>query len=194
MRQDKKLRQMVQLAVLTAILLVLAFTPIGYLKIGPLSVTFLTIPVAIAAVLLGSKGGLILGGVFGITSFIQCFGMDAFGTALCSISPWKTALMCLVPRLLAGWVPGLLHQQLKNKNRTLGTALACLVTPLINTACFMGLLVQFFGHEEYITGNFGTTTWAILTGLGLANAIPETLVTLIAGTAICKALQAVWKD
>lgn len=193
MRQDKKLRQMVQLAVLTAILLVLAFTPIGYLKLGPLSVTFLTIPVAIAAVVLGPRGGLILGAVFGITSFLQCFGMDTFGTALCSISPVKTALMCLVPRLLAGWVPGLIYRGLKDKNRTLGTALACVATPLINTAFFMGMLVLFFRNEAYIQ-SFGDTVWTILTTLGLANAIPEALVTLVAGTAICKALQAVWKD
>lgn len=190
MRQDQKMRQMVQLAVLTAILLVLAFTPIGYLKLGPLSVTFLTIPVAVASVVLGPVGGLILGAVFGLTSFLQCFGMDAFGTALCSISPLKTALMCLIPRLLAGWVPGLIYRQLKDKNRTLGTALACVATPLINTACFMGMLILFFRNEAYIQ-SFGETVWSILTALGLVNAIPEALVTLLVGTAVCKALQAV---
>ena len=57
MKQNKKLRQMVQLAVLTAILLVMAFTPLGYLKIGPLSITFLTLPVAVASVVLGPGRG-----------------------------------------------------------------------------------------------------------------------------------------
>ena len=65
MKNNKKLRQMVQLAVLTAILLVMAFTPLGYLKLGPLSITFLTLPVAIATVTLGPAAGLFMGAVFG---------------------------------------------------------------------------------------------------------------------------------
>ena len=89
MKQNKKMRQMVQLAVLTAILLVMAFTPLGYLKLGPLSITFLTLPVAVASVVLGPQAGLIMGAVFGLTSFFQCFGMDEFGVTLLSISFWK---------------------------------------------------------------------------------------------------------
>ena len=121
MKQNKKMRQMVQLAVLTAILLVMAFTPLGYLKLGPLSITFLTLPVAVASVVLGPQAGLIMGAVFGLTSFFQCFGMDEFGVTLLSISFWKTMVMCLVPRLLAGGIPGLIYRGLKNKNRTLFT-------------------------------------------------------------------------
>ena len=193
MKQNKKLRQMVQLAVLTAILLVMAFTPLGYLKIGPLSITFLTLPVAVASVVLGPGAGLILGAVFGLTSFFQCFGMDEFGVTLLSISFWKTMVMCLAPRLLAGGVPGLIYRGLKDKNRTLGTALTCLATPLINTAFFMGLLVLFFRNEAYLQ-SFGDSVWAILMALGIGNAIPEALVTLVAGTAVCAALQKIWKD
>ena len=193
MKQNKKMRQMVQLAVLTAILLVMAFTPLGYLKLGPLSITFLTLPVAVASVVMGPQAGLIMGAVFGLTSFFQCFGMDEFGVTLLSISFWKTMVMCLVPRLLAGGIPGLIYRGLKNKNRTLGTALTCLATPLINTLFFMGLLVLFFRNEPYLQG-FGDSVWAILTALGVGNAIPEALVTLVAGTAICAALQKIWND
>ena len=49
----KKLVYLVQLALLTAIIVVMAFTPLGYLKIGLLSITFLTIPVIIGAVAMG---------------------------------------------------------------------------------------------------------------------------------------------
>ena len=57
----------------------------------------------------------------------------------------------------------------------------------------MGLLLVFFQNEAYIQ-SFGTSAWAILTALGISNAIPEALVTLVAGTAICKALEKVLKD
>ena len=67
-------RRMVLLAMLSGILLMMSFTPLGYLNIGPLAISFNMIPVAIGAIALGPVGGLILGGVFGITSFLQCLG------------------------------------------------------------------------------------------------------------------------
>ena len=48
---------MVQLAVLIAIMLILAFTPLGYLRIGPLAISLMTIPVVIGAMILGPAGG-----------------------------------------------------------------------------------------------------------------------------------------
>ena len=62
---------MVQLAVLIAIMLILAFTPLGYLRIGPLAISLMTIPVVIGAMILGPAGGAVLGLVFGLTSFYQ---------------------------------------------------------------------------------------------------------------------------
>ena len=79
-------KKLVLLALLTGLLVLMAFTPIGYLNIGPLSITFNMIPVAIGAVALGPTGSAVLGLVFGITSFAQCFGISAFGTVLCSRS------------------------------------------------------------------------------------------------------------
>ena len=69
-----KVQRMVILAVLIALTLVMALTPLGYLKIGALSISFLCIPIAIGATVLGPTAGLILGTLFGITSFVQCFG------------------------------------------------------------------------------------------------------------------------
>ena len=68
---------MVQLAVLIAIMLILAFTPLGYLRIGPLAISLMTIPVVIGAMILGPAGGAVLGLVFGLTSFYQCFAGDS---------------------------------------------------------------------------------------------------------------------
>ena len=43
-----------------------------------LSITFNMIPVAIAAIAMGPLGGAIIGGVFGLISFLQCFGICGF--------------------------------------------------------------------------------------------------------------------
>ena len=83
----KKIIALTENAMLSAIILLMAFTPLGYLQLGPVKMTFIMIPVAVGAMTLGEKTGAFLGLVFGITSFIQCFGLDAFGTTLLSINP-----------------------------------------------------------------------------------------------------------
>lgn len=61
--------KLVILGLMTGILLLMAYTPLGYLNIGPLAITFNVIPVAIAATTLGPAGGAAIGAVFGMTSF-----------------------------------------------------------------------------------------------------------------------------
>lgn len=99
-----------QLALLVAVELVMTYTPLGYLHVGPLSITFLMIPVVLGAILIGPAAGAVLGGVFGLTSFAQCFGAEAFGVVLLGISPLRTFLVCVPTRILAGWLPGLIFQ------------------------------------------------------------------------------------
>lgn len=47
---------MVELALMVAIIFIMAFTPLGYFQTLGLSITFLTVPVAVGAILLGPKG------------------------------------------------------------------------------------------------------------------------------------------
>ena len=56
MKTTLKTKQLVMLGLLTAILLVMAYTPLGYLNIGPLAISFNVIPVALAAIVLGPVG------------------------------------------------------------------------------------------------------------------------------------------
>mgnify|MGYP002231725940 CR=1 FL=1 len=60
---------MVELAMMIAIILLMSFTPLGYLRTPGLSITLLTIPVAVGAIILGPKGGAVCGLAFGATSF-----------------------------------------------------------------------------------------------------------------------------
>lgn len=119
---------MVELALMVAIIFIMAFTPLGYFQTMGLSITFLTVPVAVGAIILGPKGGAICGLAFGITSFMQCFGMGAFGTMLFSINPLGTAITCIIPRVLEGLLCGLifqaLHKNMKN-GAYLIASLAC---------------------------------------------------------------------
>ena len=152
-------RQLVTTAMLCAILLVMSFTPLGYLNIGPLAISFNMIPVAIGAIALGPMGGMILGGMFGITSFLQCLGIggtSAMGVLLFEINPFLAFVQRFVPRLLAGLLSGYVYLGVKKVSNT---AAACFATgfsaALLNTALFMSALVLLFGRTDYVQGLIG---------------------------------------
>lgn len=192
-------RRLAFLGLLTAVIIIMSFTPLGYLKTGGLEITFILLPVIVGAITLKPVDGAILGGVFGITSFIQCFGISAFGTVLLSINWFFTLIVCIVPRILAGWLGGLIFTVLKKSDKTkfISYAAASLATPILNTILFMGTLVLFFYNTDYIqqTAEFlGAENIFSFVALFVGiNGIIETVVCFIAGTAISKAL-AVFMD
>lgn len=136
----------VEMALLVAIILLIAFTPIGYIKTFGLEITLIVVPVTVGAITLGPAAGAVLGAVFGITSFIQCFGMSAFGAMLLSINPAAHFIVCVAARILMGWLTGLIYQGLKKVQpiRKISVFLASLIGPFLNTFFFMTTLVLFF--------------------------------------------------
>ena len=130
-------------AVFIAIIIVMSFTPLGYLKIGTVEISLLAIPVAMGAALLGVGGGALLGLAFGVTSLIQCFGMSAFGTALMGINPALTAILCIVPRVLVGVASAFVYKMLKKKNvqANISSLASFLTAAVVNTVLFVGLFI-----------------------------------------------------
>ena len=152
MKKTKTLK-LAQLALLVAIVLVMAYTPLGYLRTLGLEISFLMIPVTIGAIVLGPVEGAILGLVFGLTSFATCFGSSHFGAALLAINPVFTFITCVVARVLAGFLAGVIFKAVsqKGKEKT-GATVASLAGPLLNTLFFMSSLVIFFSGTDYIKG------------------------------------------
>ncbi|MBR2937488.1 MAG: ECF transporter S component, partial [Oscillospiraceae bacterium] len=146
-------KRLVLLAMLSAILLVMSFTPLGYLNIGPLAISLNMIPVAIGAIALGPGGGAFLGAVFGITSCLQCVGIggtSAMGVALFEISPLLTILQRFVTRVLAGFLTGVVYRLLKKHLSFFTPYVAGFCAALFNTVFFMAALVLLFSHTEYL--------------------------------------------
>jgi uncharacterized membrane protein len=163
--------EFVQLALLVAIILIMAFTPIGYIKTLGLEITLIVVPVAVGAVALGPKGGAVLGAIFGITSFIQSF-TTPFGAMMLGINPVGTFITCVAARVLVGLFTGLIYKALRKKTgQNLSIYLASLSCPLLNTVLFMSFLILFFYQTDYIQG--------IVTVLGAAN--PFVFVILFVG-------------
>jgi len=156
MEKQKKLdvKYMAELAMMIAIILVMNFTPLGYIKTPGLSITLMTVPVAIGAILLGPKGGFACGLAFGLTSFYQALTGSPFGAMLLSINPFGCAVTCIVTRALEGWLCGLIFKALHDAGKTkkISYYVASLSCPLLNTVLFMSSLVIFFYNTDYIQG------------------------------------------
>ena len=192
----KNVAYLVRLAVLTAILVLMSFTPLGYLNVGVVSITFNVLPVAVGAIVLGPSAGAFLGFVFGVTSYAQCFMGNAFGAALLQINPVLTGILCIIPRILEGWLSGLLFAAFKGKKEKAPAAaypIAALSTALLNTLFFCGGLVLFFWNSDFIqsvAASFETTAvFPFLIALVGLNGVVEWVVCAVAGGVIARILR-----
>lgn len=153
MKDSKKLLKLTVTAVFIAIIAVMSFTPIGYLKLGTIEISLLAIPVAFGGAIMGVSTGTILGLAFGISSFIQCFGMSAFGTALMGINPAFTFIICVAPRVLMGAGSAFTYKLLKKKNvqDNVAALISFLAAAVLNTLLFVGSFMLLFGNTEFYT-------------------------------------------
>ena len=188
-----KSTRMTLLAMLVAILVVLAYVNIP-MPMG-LSITFNMIPVAIAAIAMGLPGGMIVGGAFGLISFLQCFGIfgsSPMGAALVNISPVLMFIQRFVSRLLVGILAALVYKGMCKTKAPLYVrgAVTGFSAAFFNTLFFMSLLVLFFGHSEKLAGPIAEkgVLMYIITSVGI-NAVVEMAVAALVTGAACAALK-----
>ncbi len=184
--------EMTMTAILAALIILMTFTPIGYIPVGPVKMTLMTLPVMVGSIVLGARSGLILGGVFGLTSFYTCFGMDFVGMGLLSINPFLTFVMCVFPRLLCGYLPALIYKAI-SKSGTKRTMLAIPVAgasvAIINTVLFLCSMWLFFGESlSEVVGVAIDNIFALFALFAGTNGLIEIAVNIVIGTAICKPL------
>ena len=107
-------RYLAQLALLAAIEVVMKLMGLGSVPVGPLYMSFLTVPIAVGAMTMGPTAGAILGGVFGLVSMKDAItGASVMTGAFFQISPINTFVLCVVMRVLMGWCVGLLFRVLR---------------------------------------------------------------------------------
>ncbi len=114
--KNEKTYELVLTALFTAIIVIMAFTPLGYIPLVVINATIIHIPVILGALFLGPKKGAFLGFVFGLTSFINNTFKAATASAFV-FSPvlavnvvgvsgiFRSLYICFVPRILVGVVP-----------------------------------------------------------------------------------------
>ena len=193
--RSESIFELAALGLLTAICFIMCFTPIGYIKTPVLSITLMTVPVIISATVLKPRDSAIIGGIFGITSFIQAdSGMSALTGALFQLNPFFTFVLCVVPRVLEGWLGGLIFQGVQKIDKTnfISYAAGSLSVPLLNTLLFMSTLFLLFYSSEPIQNIAAAKGADNVLGLFFAmvgvQALIEAGICFVLGTAVSKAL------
>ncbi|MBD5547605.1 MAG: ECF transporter S component [Lachnospiraceae bacterium] len=123
--KNEKTYELVLTALFTAIIVIMAFTPLGYIPLVVINATVIHIPVILGALFLGPKKGAFLGFVFGLTSFINNTFKAATASAFV-FSPvlaanmigisgvFKSMYICFVPRILVGIIPYFVYILIRN--------------------------------------------------------------------------------
>lgn len=123
--KNEKTNELVLTALFTAIIVIMAFTPLGYIPLVVINATIIHIPVILGALFLGPKKGAFLGFVFGFTSFLNNTFKAATASAFV-FSPvlaanvigvsgiFKSLYICFVPRILVGIIPYFVYILIRN--------------------------------------------------------------------------------
>ena len=139
--KKKSILYMVELAVLTAIVLILQLTGFAVrLPFLTTPVSLVGIPIALGAMLLGPKAGAWLGFVFGaeVAIVLGMMGQDPFFTGiLFQDHPILTTLLCVGKGTLAGLASGLIFKYVKKVPSALRVILASAAVPVVNTGIFI---------------------------------------------------------
>ncbi len=154
-RKNSKLYNLVLLALFIALELVFRLIGLGRVPVGLLNMSFLTVPVAVGAMLFGPVQGLILGAVFGFCSLWDAVtGTGGMTTIFFGISWMHTAILCVGTRALMGLLTGLIFQAVHKIDKTniLSYFIGGFSAPFLNTLLFMGYIVLAFYGTEYVQG------------------------------------------
>jgi uncharacterized membrane protein len=148
MNNNKKTFRIVLLGMLSAIIIIQTTVPfLGYIPIGPLSLTIIQVTVVVAAIVLGMKEGAIVGGIWGLITFIRAFVAP---TSIIAPIVFTNPLVSVLPRILIGVVGAyVFHRLLSGKlNETVRMSVAGVLGSLTNTVLVLGLIYLLY-REPY---------------------------------------------
>jgi Predicted membrane protein len=196
-----KTKKITFLSLLIAIEIILMFTPLGYIPIGPIRATTLHIPVITAGIILGIKEGAILGFVFGLSSLIMntisptgtSFVFSPFVTVAEIKGNLASIAIAFIPRILLGVVSGLVFKILttktKQKKETIAVIIASLCGALTNTILVLSGIYLFFGSNYADAVNISyNTLLKVISTIIATNGLLEASIGALIVLALYKAL------
>ena len=194
----KKTKFLVLLTMFCSIELVLMFTPLGFIPIGPVRATTMHIPVILAGMLLGVKGGAITGLIFGLSSVLintitPTITSFVF-TPFYSLGDYHGNIMSLViaigPRVFLGVMSALIYAWFKKRDKNIvGSVTTTLICTIMHSVLVLGMIYLFFGPSyASAKGVDVSELFLILIGLIATNSVLEAILAAFVTTPLVKVL------
>ncbi|HJB14439.1 MAG TPA: ECF transporter S component [Candidatus Blautia excrementipullorum] len=185
-KKRKDTRWLTSVALMAAIVILLANTPLGMIQLPVIKATTVHIPVILGAVLLGPMAGAVLGGVFGICSLISnttaptllSFAFSPFmsttGLAGAIKAVWISVGCRVMIGVGSGWL-WILLRKLK-VNTSIALPITGFAGSMLNTILVMGSIYFLLAAEYAGARNVAVdAVWGLILGTVTASGIPEAL-------------------
>ena len=197
-------RWMVSVALMAAIVIVLANTPLGMIQLPIIKATTVHIPVILGAILLGPGAGAILGAIFGICSLVSntmaptllSFAFSPFLSTTGIPGALKAIWISVGCRILigvaAGWLR-VLFTKIK-LNQFIALPIVGFVGSMVNTVTVMGSIYFLFAQQYAEAKEVAlTAVFGLVIGTVTASGIPEAIAAAILVLALGKVLVVVFR-
>lgn len=198
-KTKKDTRWLTSVALMAAIVILLANTPLGMIQLPIIKATTVHIPVILGAILLGPAAGAVLGAVFGICSMISntmaptllSFAFSPFMSMTGLMGAVKAIWISVGCRIMIGVVAGWVWIILKklNVNHLAALPLTGFIGSMVNTVFVMGSIYLMLAREYAQVKSVAVdAVWGLVMGTVTASGIPEAIAAAILVTLIGKVL------
>ena len=168
---------MVGIALLMALVLIMQFLGGVLTTASGFSISLVLIPIVLGAAIYGPSAGAVLGATFGAIVYINCVnGADIGGAMVFQANPILCFAVVMGKGVLAGLTAGWVYRLLQKWNTYFAMLLAAIVCPLVNTGTFIICMMAFFKDVLAAWAGGGDIIAYVLTGLVLANFVPELII------------------
>ena len=204
-RTSKDTRWLTSVALMAAIVILLANTPLGMIQLPIIKATTVHIPVILGAVLLGPIAGGILGAVFGVCSLISntmaptllSFAFSPFMSTTGVLGAVKALWISIGCRVMIGVVSGwfwILMKKLK-VNSVAALSLTGFIGSMTNTVFVMGSIYLLLARQYAEARSVGVNAvWGLIMGTITASGIPEAIAAAILVGVIGKVMLKVFTE
>lgn len=198
-RTKKDTRWLTSVALMAAIVILLANTPLGMIQLPIIKATTVHIPVILGAVLLGPLAGGILGAVFGICSLISntmaptllSFAFSPFMSTTGIPGVLKALWISIGCRVMIGVVSGWIWLLMKKMkvNSIAALPITGFIGSMTNTVFVMGSIYFLLARQYAEARTVGLdAVWGLIMGTITASGIPEAVAAAILVGVIGKVL------
>lgn len=195
----KDTRWLTSVALMAAVVILLANTPLGMIQLPVIKATTVHIPVIIGAILLGPMAGAILGAVFGICSLISntmaptllSFAFSPFMSMTGIVGAVKAVWISVGCRMMIGIIAGWFWILMKKckVNHLVALPVTGFLGSMVNTVFVMGSIYYLLAREYAQVKNVGVeAVFGLVMGTVTASGIPEAIAAAVLVAVIGKVL------